>query len=198
MRGLCCISKMPKIPRGQTSLNGERLHVQPFAFPISAWCKASAVCQWMWVDLVRLEEGRLVLGGVFSMWRWPRSAYKPLYRSYSSGLGLKHCISCCHDTSSHYYNPPGFCEGEGEGGRERTQEQERARKHGSFSPFPYFPSLSNPFFYLKEIPTEKYKPNRQGRQGRVSLFSMLAAKNIPGYLKMCSEAGFADRTLMVA
>lgn len=76
------------------------------------------------------------------MWRWPPSVYKSSHRSYSSGLGLKHCICCCHDTSSHYYNPPGFCEGEGE------REKEGARKRGGFSFFPYFPSLSNSFLLL--------------------------------------------------
>lgn len=83
-----------------------------------------------------------------------------------------------------------------EGGREHRSETESLVV---FLPFLIFLLFPIPFFfYFKEMQTEKYKSNRQGRQGRVCLYSMSTPKNVPGYLKMCSESGFVDRTLIVA
>lgn len=60
-------------PKCQKSLEDRRLwmgrgHICSLVFSISAWCKASAASQWMRVDLVRKEKGRLALGGNFTMW----------------------------------------------------------------------------------------------------------------------------------
>lgn len=151
-------------PKCQKSLEDRRLwmgrgHICSLVFSISAWCKASAASQWMRVDLVRMKKGRLALGGAFTMWSLDLhiniySDHIPLGWAWNTAfpVAVTPVVTMIIPQDSV---------------KERESEPERI----VIFFFPYFPSLSNSLFCLKEMPTEKYKPNRQGRLGRFCLFS---------------------------
>lgn len=71
LRGLCCVSKMPELPWGQPSLNGERPHLRSW-FPHPCLMQGLS-CLSVGVSLSG-EDGTGKAGTWATMWRWPPSA----------------------------------------------------------------------------------------------------------------------------
>lgn len=155
---------MPKIPWGQTSLNGERPHLQPCFLHLCLTVKPPPLvsgCGLIWWGREKEAGTRWGVWRSFTMWWWPLSVHKPSYR----------CIPLAEvwNTAFPVATTPAATLGSSLQSPRILWKRERVPEGTvvflSFLIFLLFPILLYfPFFFPKEIPAENV--SQVGKEGR--------------------------------